>query len=59
MKNDSTNYRKINSNGVKKMCRNIFSLQQTLTSSITGSREMALDTAKQVTRDLLGAQDGR
>ena len=35
------------------MCRNIFALQQTLTSSITGSREMALDTAKQVARGQL------
>jgi exocyst complex component 4 len=39
--------RKINSNGVKKMCRNIFAVQHTLTSSITGSRETALDHAKQ------------
>ena len=39
--------RKINENGVKKMCRNIFAVQHTLTSSITGSRETALDTAKQ------------
>jgi len=29
------------------MCRNLFALQQTLTSTITGSREMALDNAKQ------------
>ena len=39
--------RKINSNGVKKMCRNIFAVQHTLTSSITGSRETSLDHAKQ------------
>jgi len=38
--------KKINSNGVKKMCRNIFSVQQTLTTSITGRREVALDRAK-------------
>jgi len=38
--------KKINSNGVKKMCRNIFSVQQTLTTSITGRREVALDQAK-------------
>ena len=29
--------RKINENGVKKMCRNIFAVQHTLTSSITGN----------------------
>ena len=29
------------------MCRNIFAVQHTLTSSITGSRETALDHAKQ------------
>ena len=28
--------KKINSNGVKKMCRNIFAVQHTLTASITG-----------------------
>ena len=39
--------RKINEHGVKKMCRNIFAVQHTLTSSITGSRETALDSAKQ------------
>ena len=39
--------RKINSNGVKKMCRNIFAVQHTLTSNITGSRETSLDHAKQ------------
>lgn len=39
--------RKINANGVKKMCRNIFAVQHTLTSSITGSRETALDASKQ------------
>ena len=39
--------RKINSNGVKKMCRNIFNVGQTLNSRITGSRETSLDRAKQ------------
>ena len=29
--------KRINSNGVKKMCRNIFAVQHTLTASITGS----------------------
>lgn len=43
----SMHIRKINENGVKKMCRNIFAVQHTLTSSITGSRETALDSAKQ------------
>lgn len=43
----SLHIRKINENGVKKMCRNIFAVQHTLTSSITGSRETALDSAKQ------------
>ena len=38
--------RRINSNGVKKMCRNIFAVQHTLTASITGRRELALDQAK-------------
>lgn len=37
--------RRMNENGVKKMCRNIFSLQQTLTS-ITLAREPALDHAR-------------
>ena len=36
---------KINDNGKKRMCRNIFSLQQTL-SSLTNSREPDLDAAK-------------
>merc|ERR1711894_745337 len=43
----ASNIHKINEHGVKKMCRNIFSVQHTLTSSITGSRETALDHAKQ------------
>ncbi|XP_057377768.1 exocyst complex component 4-like isoform X2 [Daphnia carinata] len=38
--------RRMNENGVKKMCRNIFALQQTLTS-ITLAREPALDHARQ------------
>jgi len=38
--------RRMNENGVKKMCRNIFSLQQMLTS-ITLAREPALDYARQ------------
>ena len=38
--------RRMNENGVKKMCRNIFSLQQTLTN-ITLAREPALDYARQ------------
>lgn len=38
--------KRINSNGVKKMCRNIFAVQHTLTASITGRRELALDQAK-------------
>ncbi|XP_023334937.1 exocyst complex component 4 isoform X4 [Eurytemora carolleeae] len=38
--------KKMNGNGVKKMCRNIFSVQQTLTTSVTGRREVALDQAK-------------
>jgi len=42
----ATSIKKINKNGIKKMCRNIFSVQQTLTSSITGRREVALDQAK-------------
>merc|ERR1712059_108281 len=38
--------KRINCNGVKKMCRNIFAVQHTLTASITGRRELALDQAK-------------
>lgn len=38
--------KRINGNGVKKMCRNIFAVQHTLTASITGRREGALDQAK-------------
>lgn len=36
---------KIEENGIQRMCRNIFALQQTLTN-ITSSREVALDHAK-------------
>ncbi len=42
----AVNIRKINKNGVKKMCRNIFTIQHTLTSNITGCRESSLDSAK-------------
>ena len=42
----SQHIRKINEHGIKKMCRNIFAVQHTLTSNITGSRETSLDTAK-------------
>ena len=38
--------RRINENGVKKMCRNIFSIQQTL-CNITNQPEHALDHARQ------------
>ncbi|XP_068208979.1 exocyst complex component 4-like isoform X1 [Palaemon carinicauda] len=38
--------RRINENGIKKMCRNIFSIQQQLTN-ITMTRELALDQARQ------------
>ena len=38
--------RRINPNGIKKMCRNIFSVQQQLTN-ITMTRELALDRARQ------------
>lgn len=44
--NSVQNMRMINENGVKKMCRNIFSIQQMLTS-ITMSREVDLDYARQ------------
>ena len=43
----SQHIRKINEYGIKKMCRNIFAVQHTLTSNITGIRETNLDTAKQ------------
>lgn len=44
--NSVTSIDRINHNGVKKMCRNIFAIQQTLTN-ITMSREIALDYARQ------------
>jgi exocyst complex component 4 len=44
--NCANTIKRINSNGVKKMCRNIFAIQQSLTS-ITMSREVALDYARQ------------
>jgi len=37
---------RINENGVKKMCRNIFALQKTL-SDITAQPEQAMDHARQ------------
>ncbi|XP_054164073.1 exocyst complex component 4-like [Oppia nitens] len=44
--NTTNNIKRVNSNGVKKMCRNIFAIQQSLTT-ITMSREVALDYARQ------------
>ncbi|RWS26425.1 exocyst complex component 4-like protein [Leptotrombidium deliense] len=44
--NSAANIKRINQNGVKKMCRNIFAIQQCLTS-ITMNREVALDCARQ------------
>lgn len=44
--NSTVSIKRINENGVKKMCRNIFAIQQNLTS-ITMSREVALDRARQ------------
>ncbi|XP_067118263.1 exocyst complex component 4 [Centruroides vittatus] len=44
--NSTVSIKRINENGVKKMCRNIFAIQQNLTS-ITMSREVALDHARQ------------
>uniref|UniRef100_A0A6A7G535 Exocyst complex component Sec8 n=4 Tax=Hirondellea gigas TaxID=1518452 RepID=A0A6A7G535_9CRUS len=41
-----THIRRLNENGIKKMCRNILSLQQQLTN-ITMTRELALDRARQ------------
>ena len=38
--------RRLNENGIKKMCRNILSLQQQLTN-ITMTRELSLDRARQ------------
>ncbi|XP_023226953.1 exocyst complex component 4-like [Centruroides sculpturatus] len=44
--NSTVSIKRINENGVKKMCRNIFAIQQNL-KSITMSREVALDHARQ------------
>ena len=41
-----THIRRLNENGIKKMCRNILSLQQQLTN-ITMARELSLDRARQ------------
>ncbi|XP_031568752.1 exocyst complex component 4-like isoform X2 [Actinia tenebrosa] len=49
--------KKINQNGIKKMCRNIFALQQNLTN-ITLSREGDLDKARQYYELLYLNQDG-
>ncbi|KAG1676105.1 Exocyst complex component 4 [Nymphon striatum] len=38
--------KRINENGIKKMCRNVFAIQQNLTN-ITTSREIGLDRARQ------------
>jgi len=43
--NSAQYIKRINENGVKKMCRNIFAIQQNLTN-ITLSREVALDHAR-------------
>ncbi|XP_063877986.1 exocyst complex component 4-like [Scylla paramamosain] len=48
--------RRINENGIKKMCRNIFSIQQQLTN-ITMTRELALDQARQYYEMLYHPQD--
>lgn len=44
--NSTSSIQKVNENGIKKVCRNIFAMQQTLTS-ITMNREVALDYARQ------------
>lgn len=44
--NNVVNLKKINENGVKRMCKNIFSIQQQLTG-ITLNREVALDYCRQ------------
>ena len=46
MMSSVTHIRRINENGIKKMCRNVFSVQQQLTN-ITMTRELALDQARQ------------
>ena len=43
--NGAQYFRRINESGIKKMCRNIFVLQQNLTN-ITMSREADLDVAR-------------
>lgn len=48
--------RRINENGIKKMCRNIFSVQQQLTN-ITMTRELALDQARQYYEMLCNTPD--
>ncbi|KAK8729890.1 hypothetical protein OTU49_008375 [Cherax quadricarinatus] len=48
--------RRINENGIKKMCRNIFSIQQQLTN-ITMTRELALDQARQYYEMLYNSPD--
>lgn len=45
MINSAQCIKRINENGIKKMCRNIFAIQQNLTN-ITMSREVALDHAR-------------
>ena len=44
--NSTPSLKRINENGIKKMCRNIFAIQQNLTN-ITMSREADLDHARQ------------
>lgn len=44
--NSTSTLQKINENGIKKVCRNIFAMQQNLTS-ITMNREVAMDYARQ------------
>ena len=44
--NGAQDIRRINDNGVKKLCRDIFSIQQTL-CNITNQPEHALDHARQ------------
>ncbi|CAN7999993.1 unnamed protein product [Ixodes pacificus] len=44
--NSASSIQKVNENGIKKVCRNIFAMQQNLTS-ITMNREVALDYARQ------------
>lgn len=44
--NSTSSIQKVNENGIKKVCRDIFAMQQNLTS-ITMNREVALDYARQ------------